>query len=105
MGKKEKIATMWTTRALRQNFLLPACCISTKKYLAFLRSWEEPEIVGRSGVGVGDVHFLNDAMFFTMQCFPILNDAIFRRFFKKNIDLDVFDDVSEKLKHRAHDAY
>ena len=37
--------------------------------------------------------FLNDAMFFTMRCFPILNDAIFRRFLEKNIDLDVFDDV------------
>ena len=37
--------------------------------------------------------FLNDAMFFTMRCFPILNDVIFRRCLKKNIDLDVFDDV------------
>ena len=33
--------------------------------------------------------FLNDAMFFTMRCFPILNDVIFRRCLKKNIDLDV----------------
>ena len=68
---------MWTKRALRQNSPLPAHCISiqslqetlgelrdisadadrgseepkqgTKKYRAFLRSWEEPEIVGRSG--------------------------------------------------------
>ena len=24
---------------------------------------------------------------------------------KKNIDLDVFDDVWKKLKNRAHDAY
>ena len=49
--------------------------------------------------------FLNDAMFLTMRCFPILNDAIFRRCSEKNIDLDVFDDVRKKLKHRAHDAY
>ena len=49
--------------------------------------------------------FLNNAMFFTMRCFPILNDAIFSRFLEKNIDLDVFDDVWKKLKHRAHDAY
>ena len=27
------------------------------------------------------------------------------QFWKKNIDLDVFDDVWKKLKHRAHDAY
>ena len=37
--------------------------------------------------------FLNNAMFFTMRCFPILNNVIFRRCLKKNIDLDVFDDV------------
>ena len=27
--------------------------------------------------------FLNDAMFFTMRCFPILNDVIYRRCLKK----------------------
>ena len=27
--------------------------------------------------------FLSDAMFFTMQCFPILNDVIFRQCLKK----------------------
>ena len=48
--------------------------------------------------------FFNNAMFFTMRCFPILNDAIFRRFFKKNIDFDVFDDVWKKPKHRINDA-
>ena len=32
-------------------------------------------------------------MFLTMRCFPILNDAIFRRCSEKNIDLDVFGDV------------
>ena len=45
------------------------------------------------------------SLFLTMQCFQILNDAIFRRCSEKNIDLDVFDDVRKKLKHRAHDAY
>ena len=44
-------------------------------------------------VGVAMFTFLNEAMFFTMQCFPILNDVIFRRCLKKNIDLNVFDDV------------
>ena len=28
--------------------------------------------------------FLSDAMFLTMQCLPILNDAMFRRCFDKN---------------------
>ena len=37
--------------------------------------------------------FLNNAIFLTIQCFPILNDAIFRRCSEKNIGLDVFDDV------------
>ena len=33
------------------------------------------------------------SFFLTMQCFPILNDAIFRQCFWQNIDLDVFGDV------------
>ena len=33
-------------------------------------------------VGVAMFTFLNEAMFFTMQCFPILNDVIFRRCLK-----------------------
>ena len=49
--------------------------------------------------------FLNDAMFLTMRCFPILNDVIFRGCSEKNIDLDVFYDVWKKLKHHARDAY
>ena len=36
------------------------------------------------------------SLFLTMQCFQILNDAIFRRCFEKNIDLNVFDNVWNK---------
>ena len=39
-----------------------------------------------------------------MRCFPILNGVIFRRCSEKNIDLDVFDDVWKKPKHRINDA-
>ena len=34
----------------------------------------------------------------------LLNDAMFQRCFEKNIDLDVFDDVWKKPKHRINDA-
>ena len=34
----------------------------------------------------------------------LLNDAMFQRCFGKNIDLDVFDDVWKKTKHRINDA-
>ena len=34
----------------------------------------------------------------------LLNDAMFQRCFEKNIDLDIFDDVWEKPKHRINDA-
>ena len=34
----------------------------------------------------------------------LLNDAMFQRCFEKNIDLDVFDDVWKKPKHRTNDA-
>ena len=37
------------------------------------------------------------------SCF-FLNDAMFCRCFWKNIDVDVFDDVLQKAKHRANDA-
>ena len=37
------------------------------------------------------------------SCF-FLNDAMFRRCFWKNIDVDVFDDVLQNAKHRANDA-
>ena len=37
------------------------------------------------------------------SCF-FLNDAMFWRFFWKNIDVDVFDDVLQNAKHRANDA-
>ena len=37
------------------------------------------------------------------SCF-FLNDAMFRRFLWKNIDVDVFDDVLQNAKHRANDA-
>ena len=43
------------------------------------------DLVASPQLGWAMFTFLNDAMFFTMRCFPILNDA--------------------KLKHRAHDAY
>ena len=33
-----------------------------------------------------------------------LNDAMFWRFFWKNINVDVFDDVLQNTKHRANDA-
>ena len=45
------------------------------------------------------------SLFLTMRCFPILNNAIFRRCSEKNINHNIFDDVRKKLKHRAHDAY
>ena len=45
--------------------------------------------------------FLNDAL---LKRFPILNDAIFSRCLKKNIDLNVIDDVGKKPKHHAHSA-
>ena len=45
--------------------------------------------------------FLSDAMFLTMQCLPILNDAMFRRCFDKNIALRCF---LKKPKHRAYDV-
>ena len=54
---------------------------------------------------VGDVQFPQRCDVLTMRCFPILSDAIFSRWFWKNIDLDVLDDVWKNPKHRAHDAY
>ena len=37
------------------------------------------------------------------SCF-FLKDAMFWQFFRKNIDVDVFDDVLQNAKHRAYDA-
>ena len=48
---------------------------------------------------------LLDAMFLTMQCLPILNDAMFRQCFDKTLPYDVFEDVLKKPKHRVYDAY
>ena len=41
--------------------------------------------VGHATIGVAMFTFLNDAMSFTMRCFPILNDAIFRQFEKNKL--------------------
>ena len=49
--------------------------------------------------------FLNDAIFLTMQCLPIPNNAMFRQRFTKTLPYNVFDDVLKKPKHRAYDAY
>ena len=35
-----------------------------------------------------EIHNSSHSLFLTMRCFPILNDAIFRRCSEKNIDLD-----------------
>ena len=48
--------------------------------------------------------FLNDAMFLMMRCLPILNDAIFKQCFDKNIGLRCFGLCFEKTKHCAYDA-
>ena len=49
-------------------------------------------------LGVGDVHISLQCNVLTMQCFPILYDAIFSRCFWQNMDL-MFWTMIEKIKN------
>ena len=81
-------------------------CVYSNNLLTKILAWQA--ILYQRGINiVGHNHF--------WRCGPrpktsrktshfLLNDAMFQRCFEKNIDLDVFDDVWKKPKHRINDA-
>ena len=81
-------------------------CVYSNNLLTKILAWQA--ILYQRGINiVGPNHF--------WRCGPrpktsrktshfLLNDAMFQRCFEKNIDLDVFDDVWKKPKHRINDA-
>ena len=81
-------------------------CVYSNNLLTKILAWQA--ILYQRGINiVGHNHF--------WRCGPrpktsrktshfLLNDAMFQRCYEKNIDLDVFDDVWKKTKHRINDA-